>query len=308
MDVQEIRDARSKGVVAFTKFCQDKQQHDDCIFCFFEGEDNKYYGPRIEKYSQYTYDKIVSYNCGGRNEVIKAYNLIYGKTEYESVNKMFFIDRDYVPLDQELTDVYQTPCYSVENFYTSIDCFSRILNREFGINTIEYDFQKCVTDYCQRQIEFHGETLYLNSWLAGQRKAEDQFHLKKITLADYKVGNLFSEISIERVASKEPIVKTLLLQQFPSAYSMSDEEVAEEVAFFRNEDPQKMFRGKFELDFFKRIINSIKERNKRGAYFQIKRKCVYIDSNVNTLSSLSSYADTPECLIRFLTEHQRLAA
>lgn len=308
MDVQEIRDARNKGVVAFTKFCQDKQQHDDCIFCFFEGEDSKYYGPRIEYYSQYTYDKIISYNCGGRREVIKAYNLIHGKTEYECVNKIFFVDRDYAPLEQELAGVYQTPCYSVENFYTSIDCFSRILNREFGINTIEDDFKKCVADYCQRQNEFHDETLYLNSWLSGQRKAEDQFCMKKITLADYKIGKLFSEISIEKVTSKKPIDKSLLLQQFPSAYNMTDEELAKEVAFFQSEDPQKLFRGKFELDFLKKIINSIKEKNKDGAYFQIKRECVYVDSSVNTLSTLSSYADTPECLIRFLSEHQRLSA
>lgn len=308
MDVQEIRNARNKGVVAFTKFCHDKQQHDDCIFCFFEGEDNKYYGPRIERYAKYAYNKIVSYNCGGRKEVIKAYNLIKDKAEYEEVNKMFFVDRDYAPLDQELTNVYQTPCYSVENFYTTIDSFSRIINREFGINSIEDDFARCVADYCQRQKEFHSETLYLNAWLSGQRKAEDQFHLKKITLTDYKVSKLFSEISIEKVVTKEPIIKTLLQQHFPSAYNVSDEDIAKEVVFFQSKNQQMLFRGKFEIDFLRKIINSIKEKNKNSTYLQVKRECVYVDSNVNTLSTLSSYADTPECLVRFLEEHQRKSA
>lgn len=308
MNVQEIRDARNKGVVAFTKFCHDKQQHDDCIFCFFEGEDSKYYCPRIEHYTKYAYEKIVSYNCGGRKEVIRAYNLIKDKIEYADVNKMFFVDRDYVPLSQELKNVYQTPCYSVENFYTSLDSFSRIINREFGINTIEDDFAKCVADYCQRQTEFHSETLYLNAWLSGQRKAEDQFHLKKITLADYKIGKLFSEISIEKVTTKDPITKTLLLQQFSSAYNVSDEDIAKEVTFFQSGNQQKLFRGKFEIDFLRKIITSIKEKNRDSTYFQTKRECVYVDPNVNTLSTLSSYADTPECLVRFLEEHQQKSA
>lgn len=308
MDVQEIREARNKGVVAFTRFCQDKKNHSDCIFCFFEGEDNKYYGPRIEQYTKYACDKIISYNCGGRQEVIKVYNLIRNVAEYECINKIFFVDRDYAPLTEELQHIYQTPCYSVENFYTSKGSFSRMLTREFGINSIEDDFTKCIEDYGQRQQEFHDETLYLNAWLASQRKAEDQYHLKKISLVDYKVGRLFSEISIEKVSVKTPIVKAELLQQFPTAYEISDEEVSNEVALFKNGNPQQLFRGKFEIDFLKRIINTLKEKNKDNSYFKIKRECVYIDANVNTLSTLSSYADTPQCLVRFLEEHQCISA
>ena len=50
------------------------------------------------------------------------------------------------------TNIYQTPCYSVENFYTTIDSFSRIINREFGINSIEDDFAGCVADYCHNDF------------------------------------------------------------------------------------------------------------------------------------------------------------
>lgn len=43
---------------------------------FFEGEDAKYYFPRIEKYSGYEYTKIIHYNCGGKKGVLKALNLV----------------------------------------------------------------------------------------------------------------------------------------------------------------------------------------------------------------------------------------
>ncbi len=308
MDVQEIREARNKGVVAFTRFCQDKKNHSDCVFCFFEGEDNKYYGPRIEQYAKYACDKIVSYNCGGRQEVLRVYNLIRNVVEYEDINKMFFIDRDYLPLTEKIQHVYQTPCYSVENFYTSKDSFSRMLSREFCINSIEADFTKCVEDYSMRQQEFHNETLYLNAWLSAQRKAEEQYHEKKISLVDYKVGRLFSEISVEKVCVKTPVVKEELLQHFPNAYDISDEEISYEIEYFNSGCPQQLFRGKFEIEFLKKIINNLKEKNKNNSYFEIKRECVYIDSNVNTLSSLSNYADTPECLVNFLQEHQCISA
>ncbi len=63
MDIQKVKDARNKGVVAFSRYCQEKKKYRDYLFCFFEGEDAKYYFPRIEKYSGYEYTKII--HCNG---------------------------------------------------------------------------------------------------------------------------------------------------------------------------------------------------------------------------------------------------
>lgn len=76
MDIQKVKDARNKGVVAFSRYCQEKKKYRDYLFCFFEGEDAKYYFPRIEKYSGYEYTKIIHYNCGGKKGVLKALNLV----------------------------------------------------------------------------------------------------------------------------------------------------------------------------------------------------------------------------------------
>ena len=61
MDIQKVKDARNKGVVAFSRYCQEKKKYRDYLFCFFEGEDAKYYFPRIEKYSGYEYTKTSVY-------------------------------------------------------------------------------------------------------------------------------------------------------------------------------------------------------------------------------------------------------
>lgn len=304
MDVQEIRNSRSKGVVIFTKFCQAKKHHTDCLFCFFEGEDIKYYSSRIEKYTGYGYEKTISYNCGGRKEVLKAYQLIRSKAEYSHINMMFFIDRDYAPLAEVLDNVYQTPCYSIENFYTSSNCFSRFIVREFGINVIDEDYKMCIADYSRRQSEFHEKILFLNAWLSCQRKLEEANNEKRIVLADYKISKLFATIAIDKIEVKQPIEMNLLKQHFNNAYELADDVLQTEYDFYKRNNQQQLFRGKFELEFLRKIVESIKSKNKDNTYFHSHYNCVYVDVNVNTISALSEYADTPECLIEFLCNHQ----
>lgn len=304
MDVQELRNARNTAVVVYTKFCYERRHHKDFLFCFFEGEDSKYYGPRIEKYTNYSYENIINYNCGGRKEVLKAYDLICSKEEYKNMNMMFFIDRDYAPLKEPLDNVFQTPCYSIENFYTSRDCFSRVISREFGINPIDKDYKMCINDYSLRQSEFHQETLFLNVWLSCQRKLEEKYGKKRIQLADYKISKLFSTISINQIQVKQTIDIDLLKQHFSNAYEVTDDELQTEYDFYSQNNKQQFFRGKFELEFLRKIIESLKLRNKENTYFHTHYNCVYVDANVNTISTLSEYADTPECLINFLQNHQ----
>ena len=304
MDVESTRNARQKGVVAFTRFCQDKKGHEECLFCFFEGEDSKYYGSRIEQYTEYPSEKVINYNCGGRKEVERVYLLISKRPEYDDVNKMFFIDSDYIPNEQVPSDMYQTPCYSIENFYSSADCFGKILNREFGINSIDSDYSKCVTDYCNRQREFHSHTGFLNVWLSCQREEEEIKQQKAVVLRDFKVAQLFSEISIAKVECKQVIDKNLLMSIFPDAYDIEQTRIDATSEVLSARKVQQVYRGKFEFEFLRKILESIIIANKARTYFSEVYNCVHLTPGSNMLSSLSMYADTPTCLISFLKAHK----
>lgn len=308
MDVESTRDARQKGVVAFTKFCQDKKGHEEYLFCFFEGEDSKYYGSRIERYTDYPSEKVINYNCGGRKEVERVYLLISKRQEYDDVNKMFFIDSDYIPNEQIPSDMYQTPCYSIENFYSSSDCFGKILNREFGINSIDADYSKCVADYCNRQREFHNQTSFLNIWLCCQREEEETKKQKAVVLKDFKVAQLFSEISIEKVETKQAIDEYLLVNFFPNAYSIESGKIDTISTAWADRKAQQIFRGKFEMEFLRKILESIVMANKAHTYFSEVYNCVHLNPGSNMLSSLSAYADTPTCLVSFLKAHKCAAS
>jgi len=304
MDIQKVKDARNKGVVAFSRYCQEKKKYRDYLFCFFEGEDVKYYLPRIEKYSGYEYNKIIHYNCGGKKEVLKALNLVEKNNDEVFTAKAFFIDSDYDTTIYNNSLLYQTPCYSIENFYTSKEAFSKMLNREFGINTTEKDFLKCCSDYSQRQQEFHDATIYINSWLVCQRMHEEVEEKHKIVLSDFKISKLFSKITIDSIVSKGKINYEKLEELFPNSKNIEEYEIERKIEYFKHGDMGKLFRGKFEIEFLKKIIDSLKEKNRTGGYFSKKYTSVHIDPNTNTLSSLEYYADTPQCLIDFLKQYQ----
>ncbi len=304
MNIQKVKEARNKGVVAFSRYCQEKKKYQDYLFCFFEGEDAKYYFPRIEKYSGYEYNRIIQYNCGGKKGVLKALSLVEKNIDESLVAKAFFIDSDYDTTKYSNPFLYQASCYSIENFYTSKEAFSKILNREFGINTMERDYLKCCSDYTKRQREFHDETIYINSWLSCQRLEEEYSEDHKIVLSDFKISKLFSEITIDNIISKGEINREKIEELFPNSINIEEGEIERKLNYFKNGDMGSLFRGKFEIEFLKKIIDSLKIKNKAGGYFSKKYASVHIDPNINTLSTLEDYADTPQSLIDFLEQYR----
>ncbi len=305
MEIQEFRIARNKYSVIYTKFSLEQSKHRDCLFCFYEGEDSKYYNSRIMQYTGYDYQDIVSYNCHGRKDVLRVRDMIEKENAYDEVNKVFFIDRDYLPYETISENVYQTPCYSIENFYTSTECFSRMLCVEFGLNVIEDDHRKCVNDYALRQKEFHRETLLLNAWLSCQRKLEKELGRSGVKLSNFKIKKLFNKIEIDCIEVKQPIDKEIVESEFPDHLEVEDERLNAEIAYFNENDEQQLFRGKFELKFMCLMIESLRNKKSDCTYFSDKLVSVCIDPNCNTLSELSKYADTPVDLIHFLENHKK---
>lgn len=179
-----------------------------------------------------------------------------------------------------------------------------MLNREFGINTTEKDFLKCCSDYSKRQQEFHDKTIYLNSWLACQRLQEETVGSPKIVLSDFKISKLFLELSIDSIVCKEEINREKLKELFPDSINIEESDIEEKMNYFKNSNMGQWFRGKFEVEFLKKIIDSLKTKNKTGGYFSQKYTSVHIDPNVNILSTLQDYADTPQSLIDFLKQYQ----
>lgn len=263
MDVQKTREARNKSVVVFTKFCQSKELHTRALFCFYEGEDAKYYGNRVEQITRRSCDNIVSYNCGGKAGVLKVKELIKKKKQYDHVKTAYFIDSDFFPQKNLEKNVYQTTGYSVENYYTSSTAFTRILNYAFGVNCNCSDYQRCMEDYKKSMDVFHRQVLFLNAWIKAQRVNELKIGKRKLELTNFKISKYFETLAIDKVGVKQKIDKKFLEKCFPDSCIIEDTEIEKYVSELGQTNMQQTLRGKYELEFLKKIIDDLKKKYKK---------------------------------------------
>lgn len=161
--LQDMREHRKDAEVIFTKFTQDKNRYEGYAFCFYEGEDAKYYNQRIENVFG---DKYIAYIAGSKKEVIRALGIIRREMLYSNLCTMFFVDRDY---DESMKDydpdLFETPCYSIENLYARKEVYEKILKAEFGLNISDDDYRKCVALYESRLYEYNELIVKFNALL-----------------------------------------------------------------------------------------------------------------------------------------------
>lgn len=89
---------------------------------------------------------------------------------------------------------------------------------------------------------------------------------------------------------------------FPLARDIVESEIDAIKLTFDLQSPQKLFRWKYEMEFLYHILNNlILEFSKTSNRFGEKRKIKLTLSKQNLLSELTQYADTPDCLLEYLS-------
>ncbi|UNU26996.1 DUF4435 domain-containing protein [Microcoleus vaginatus] len=294
MSVTTLRESRDKAVVVFVEFTRLYKQDPSALYCFFEGEDSKYYGVRIKNIIRP--EKAFYLDCRGKDGVLGIHKMLSSRKYYANVRAAYFIDRDFDKSIRErgLNEIYETPCYSIENFYTSVQCFSEVLRSEFKLIESDENFERCVSLYIKLQEEFHNAVELLNTWIACQRDKSSPLNISKRSVLD------FVKIDLNQITKKYVIDD--LYRMFPGAIAISQEELDARLTELRSSTRQKSFRGKFEIEFLRKILEKLKhEANTANyLYFTRKVKVVLSLSESNIISDLSQYADTPDCLDSYL--------
>ncbi len=298
----------------YTLFVQSYKKDSQNLYCFFEGYDDvRYYRIRIEHFTQKDIDEW--FYCGGKDNVINAYNLIKQHSEYDLSRILFFIDKDFSNITEISNQIYVTPYYSVENFYTQRDVLKAIVRDEFKVieNTSENsDYELIFEIYDKLISDFHNETIFFNAWLACQNERREKFNEKRRLAIDDKVKKYFNNIVSEDLQTVVDLsdLKNIdkLKELFPDAYEISEVELNSKIEEFKQKDGCKFFRGKFELHFFVSFLNRIKEElgKKKSSFFSKKYKISLRIEFSNALSALSQYAETPECLINYLEKFKKV--
>ena len=86
-DVETMNEYKKKSAAVYMKCLLDYPRKPDSLFCFFEGEDYKYYRSRMLKYLNIDEDNIIMYECKGKIEVLKIYENL---NKNRKMKKIFF--------------------------------------------------------------------------------------------------------------------------------------------------------------------------------------------------------------------------
>lgn len=296
--IQQLRESKDKATVAYQEFVLSTKRYNNHLFCFFEGNDNPYYVPRIKNFTE----QIYPINCGGRDKVLKVYELISNHEIYNKYSKAFFIDRDFNSPRQENRDlIYETPCYSIENFYVNQNVFEQILIHDFQFSKNDENFQICISLFNDRLTEFNSSVTLFNSWYACLIEIRNESGKNTGVQLDEKLPKGFVNIKLQTVDSSYNI--DTIKQNFPESTELDEETLNAKIIEFQNCNSELVFRGKYQMEFLITLIQLILNDSKNEQEL-IKNKINYaFDGALNhkrALSLFTNYATTPESLNDFL--------
>jgi len=299
--IDQLRKSREKPQVAYQEFVLHAGKGNDGLFCFFEGNDNAYYVPRIKRFT----DNYHPIPCGGRDKVLDVYRLITIHSEYDKYKKAFFVDRDFnEPLPPHNPPIFETPCYSIENFYVSVDVFKEILKNQLHLSEVSDEaFQVCIRIFTERQKEFHQATVLFNAWYACLVEIRNKTGNQTGVNLDHKLPKDFIYFTLDSVVKKYDIEK--IKQTFPQASEVSEDILNTKLGEFTNCDQCKVFRGKYEMLFLVTMIELIlQDSSNPKKYVEQNIKFAFGQklSNQQAISIFSPYAETPETLNDYLKQ------
>ncbi len=301
LNADDLRKSKDKAQVAYSEFMLSTERFSDSLFCFFEGKDNPYYVSRIKQFTM----KYHPIKCGGRENVLKVHKLINNKREYDKYKKGFFIDRDFnEPLKPKSLLIFETPCYSIENFYVSITVFKEILTNEFSISEASDNalFNLCLNLFSERQREFHRAVCLFNAWYACLIDEKVKYGKETGVSLEDKFPRGFLEFSLDGVIQKYDFER--IKDKFLNATEISTDQLNEKYSEFLICEQHKVFRGKYEMEFLLKFINMLLiDAKSSQKYLQKKINFTFGDGSMNNEQAIAVfgiYAETPESLIEYL--------
>lgn len=301
MTVQEMNQAKEESAsVGYQKFVLLTSITSDSLFCFFENKDAPYYGLRIKQYYNGNH-KFIS--CGNKDKVLKTHKIIRGHKEYDKYKLAFFIDRDFDDsVKDKYQDIYETPCYSIENLYSSTSLIKDLIKTDFQIGEEEATHNNILILYKKMRNEFLSESLLFNAWYKLQKTKAKKLRVKIEICLDNSLIPNFIEFDLDSIRRKYTL--DFIRSKYPDALEYSSTELDNVVKDLLSTKLRYSLRGKFIFNFVTTFIRKLVEDSSDKAEQKIiKRKVKYNMDNSTALTLLTCYAETPKCLIDFLKRY-----
>lgn len=287
--------------VGYHRYLEKKNHHS--LFCFMEGKhDSDYYLGIIRSICG---DDCITIACGNKSNVLDVYSNVF-QVDHTRYKLAFFVDKDF---DDSVNNpnIFETDCYSIENYYCSQEAFKRILKYGLGIPE-DADYWQDVIDFYLMQFEqFHHTVDLFNSFCSLLHKYErDHNVVFKLNLCNSFPSDL-ATVNVN-CCSKTYTLQSLLDKYGIGGDVMSKAEVDTECVRLWGLNPFKVFRGKFEIDMLLRLLNYlIADANNHPQTRIIKKKVSMSLNGSSIMADLAQYADIPDSLRAYLGKWSKAA-
>lgn len=185
--IEALKAARSNPQVEWNSFLTSFKPTSRSLYVFLEGRvDVPFYSFHIRKYFKEGW--TVSFvRCGPKRNVLRYWSDF---SERFGVNHraIFFVDRDFDHLFkgqlQKNALLYETSCYSVENFVCSIDAVERYCIEAFGVAMGSAELAAISDAYINALQSFDNVMLSIMAWMLAARRQGLNPNLGNLSTAD----------------------------------------------------------------------------------------------------------------------------
>ena len=307
-EVQEINRMTVEGMEAVAAstdttpltFYQSNKMTPKCLFCFVEGKnDTDYYQPKIK--SIYG-DNYLFIKCNCKKIVLSMYDQIY-VSDHSTQKLAFFVDRDF---DESISrpGLYETECYSVENYYVYPSAFSEFLQYCIRIDKDTPEYNKAMAYYYQEFEKFHTASLQLNAWIAQCREKDHRSEMVYIDSLGDSYPSVFFDICFGG-EYKQQYNLSVLNSYFKANPAITQDELDKKTSEFTGINYFKALRGKYELHYLYHLLIDLRAKasKKRKNQDLILNKVPWDFNYSNFMIYYCAYSYFPESLRQFILSY-----
>lgn len=295
--IDTLKAALNSNVSVYIRFLQQYRNLDKDIHVFHEGKDDpSFYGNYLEKYIGKK-RKVFYHKASNKAQVYINYQNIDWST-HDKKRVIFLVDKDFSDLlglvYKNDINIFVTSYYSIENYIVNTQVLNRVIVELIGVNDARNAI--IINHYRESVRSFYESMLIIIAYIVYHKRLGNKPMISNIKLADY-----FS-ISDDVIFKK----KKNLLAKLDSVCQVNTSNSVYKIAEIVRElkaipQPKIYLRGKYEMSFFVKFINSITKilNNGLGQNQEKAKLCVSI-SDGNAIQILAPRTKRPKEIKLFL--------
>jgi hypothetical protein len=267
------------------------------IYLFFEGKDDfAFYQPFVR--NAWSRGKSFGFNCEGKDEVIAIIPKVKKKLDYQW-RALFFLDKDIDDLcgGARHSDpyLYETECYSIENFVASRSTLSIIWTDLLQLPQTDPRYATVHSAFDTAYETFCVAMQSVMAWVIQLRRAGH-----RVVLNDVSMNNLLELDQDCKCTLKSGWAEHILAASNTHGMSFDPVLHGQVVSELDGRDPKTYIRGKFDLWYFVSFLQKTLQVLAERVTGLPRATCSIQIGHGNAIDALSARIKAPDSLRNFL--------